>query len=263
LAKHPADRYETANAVIAALSSASLPPTKYVPWLMGVILLGLLSIVFWQIGGSSVSAPIKSQQTEDDGAFHFDGNNRIVTPINRFAPVTIEAWVYPSTKDLDCHFIVGSDTAGEFGIGLGICGTMLTAEIVPSLIKSKAIVQPLAWSHVAGVFGESETRLYHNGKLVHTGPATEQVSANTRFVIGNVGENNPIDYFEGKIRSIRITSGERFNADFTPEESFSVSSEEKNNGVVQLIYDGSQIDGQTVLDLSGNKNHGRRESLLK
>lgn len=30
-----------------------------------------------------------------DGVMHFDGRTRIVTPLKRFAPCTLEAWVWP------------------------------------------------------------------------------------------------------------------------------------------------------------------------
>ena len=53
------------------------------------------------------------------------------------------------------------------------------------------------WSHLAVVFGLDETRLYFNGRLVKVGPKTEP-QGGTHFVIGCVGETNPIDHFKGQ-----------------------------------------------------------------
>lgn len=263
LAKHPADRYSSASEVVDALSSPD-PQSRGLIGLFaaGVILL-LISLLIWQ-SGAFVSTDKGSAETildEKTAEFVFDGTSRIVTPLERFVPVTLEAWVFPTATDIKCHFIFGSDIRGEFGIGLAICGGGLSAETVPQMIKSKAIVPPGKWSHVTGIFAASETRLYLDGKLVHTGPATEGVTGATAFVVGNVGEGSPIDYFEGKIRSVRITEGERYMADFSPDETFFPDNQDAEK--VKLIFDGRHTDGETVSDLSGNGNDGRWESFSR
>ncbi len=94
---------------------------------------------------------------------------------------------------------------------MGICVVLLRSEYIPTdgippnpgmkegEIRSKQAVPIRKWSHIATVFGEKETRLYFNGKLVETGPPTKSIGG-TSFVIGNVGKDNPIDYFLGQIR---------------------------------------------------------------
>ena len=37
-------------------------------------------------------------------------------------------------------------------------------------------------------------------------------------MIGNVGENNHLDYYKGQVRSVRISSGERYGGNFEPGE---------------------------------------------
>jgi hypothetical protein len=107
------------------------------------------------------------------------------------------------------------------------------------------------------LFGRTETRLYVCGKLVGTGPATRP-DGGTTFVVGNVGRDNPIDYFRGRVRSVRISLGERYGGDFVPDEQF-VKDAEGAPAKAVLIYNGSAVDGDRVIDLSGAGNHGRWE----
>ena len=65
---------------------------------------------------------------------------------------------------------------------------------------------------MAAVLTENETRLYLNGKLVATAPGSEP-GGDTPFVIGNVGETNLINFYNGEIRSVRISEGERYSGD--------------------------------------------------
>ena len=102
------------------------------------------------------------------------------------------------------------------------------------------------------LFGEKETRLYFNGKLVLSIPPTK-AKGGTHFVVGNVGENHPIDYFLGQIRSVRISKGERYTADFQPDEDF------RRDETAVLIYSAKSVEGGTVHDLSGNGNDGAVE----
>ena len=105
------------------------------------------------------------------------------------------------------------------------------------------------------VFGEDETRLYHDGRKVGIGPATRR-DGGAAFVIGNVGRGNPINYFVGKMRSVRISKGERFKGDFVPDEAFAKDAADAPVRAV-LIYDGSAVEGDRVIDLSGVGNDGR------
>jgi hypothetical protein len=105
------------------------------------------------------------------------------------------------------------------------------------------------------VFGEDETRLYLDGRKVGIGPATRR-DGGAAFVIGNVGRGNPINYFVGKMRSVRISKGERFKGDFVPDEAFAKDAADAPVRAV-LIYDGSAVEGDRVIDLSGVGNDGR------
>lgn len=262
LAKHPTDRYTSAAEVIEALTAKRSPPR-----LFGLTAIPLVLVLTFFV--LSLSGIFRADQTESTEAvtdreateFHFDGTSRIITPLKRFAPATLEAWIYPTFTDINCHFVIGSDVRGKYGIGLTICANAVATELVPGILRSDTVVPPGKWSHVAAVFGATETRLYLDGQLVLTGRATESISDETVFVIGNAGENSPIDYFEGRIRSVRITAGERYMSDFVPADMLSITDEYST--AVKLIFEGGQRDGETITDLSGNGNHGRWESFAK
>lgn len=73
------------------------------------------------------------------------------------------------------------------------------------------------------------------------------------IVIGNVGENHPIDYFLGQIRAVRISKGERFTTDFEPDQDLPADD------TTVLIYSAKSVNHNTVHDLSGHGNDGRVE----
>jgi hypothetical protein len=170
-------------------------------------------------------------------------------------PITLEAWVQPGEyTERNCQFVIGSDIPTEYGIGLSICEAILAAEYMDGSIYSKQVVPLNEWSHVAVVFGEADTRLYFNGKLVKTGSVTKKAGGTT-FVIGNVGRDNPINFFRGNVRSVRITKGERYTEDFVPSETLG-SGEKSLSDSTLLLYRGADVDGARVTDLSGHGNHG-------
>lgn len=187
-------------------------------------------------------------------AFVFDGSTYIQTPVERFAPVTLEAWIMPTERPKRTGFVIGSDIPSKYGIGITLSPANLSAEYLHGLHVSKTSVPMDVWSHVAAVFSASETRLYLNGHHVSTGPATE-IAGGTRFVIGRAGEDNPSDYFLGRIRSLRISRGERYAGDFQPHENFSQGTSNQDDSTI-LIYEGTTVKGDTVPDLSGQGNTG-------
>lgn len=211
MAKHPADRHESAEAFAAELRDwleKSRTRRRRIWSIVVLIVLGLLVV------GAVIALGDRYNRNGDliqNGIMHFDGHTRIVTNVNRTLPVTLEAWIKPDPyQDENCQFIIGSDIPGEYGIGIAICGSVLSVENNKGMVNSSTVVPPNRWSHVAAVFTENETRLYLDGKLVTTAPGSKP-GGDTFFVSGNVGENNLIDFYNGEIRSVRISEGERYS----------------------------------------------------
>ena len=264
LAKLPADRFSTAAELAAALRAT--PPRRWLRFPLRWFLLALLVVGLFVAGlllGMSLSSlsktdSAKTEAVHEEGVFVFDGQSRIVTPLERFAPCTLEAWVKPKAYPVrDSQFFIGSDVPTKHGLSLGMSEAVMCAEYVPGMTFSEAAIPLNRWSHVAAVFGETETRLYLGGRKVGVGPATKPVSGST-FVIGNVGKGNPINYYFGRMRSVRISKGERYNADFVPDESFTKDADDAPAKAI-LIFDGSAVEGERVIDLSGVGNDGRWE----
>jgi hypothetical protein len=263
LAKHPADRYLTARALAAALRR--FPASHRIKRItrIGIAVALVLAVVLTAFAGNrylplifQTNQPGPDQPAHDnEGGFVFDGKSRIVTPLERFAPVTLEAWVRPDGYlKGGWQYVVGSDIPTKWGIGVGLCEAILAIEYIGGNSFGEQAVPLGQWSHIAAVFGESETRLYLNGKRVGTGPATKQ-EGGTTFVIGSVGKGNPIGFFKGRVRAVRISKGERYTDGFTPPEEFG-----KANDSV-MIYEWAKVEEDRVIDLSGNGNHGTWERL--
>ena len=108
----------------------------------------------------------------------------------------------------------------QFGIGIGIKngGHPMTETIRGGMHDPDTKIPLNKWSHLATVFGEEQTRMYLNGKLVGTCPPTEAPQVKSPFVIGNLGEKHQTQYFTGRIREVRISKGERYSGVFTPKQ---------------------------------------------
>ena len=249
LAKAPEERYETSHQLAHALRTSRRRRSMAWGGVVVLLVLGIASLIAFQnwdrwFGPNPSNASVPDSKAEPT-ALRFIGGAAIHSPVERFAPCTLEAWVRPDEYREGCQFIIGSD-----GIGLGICGENLAYEYLSGLEVSKTPVPVKGWSHVAAVFGESDTKLFLNGQLVWTGPATKS-EGGTKFVVGRVGETDMTDEYHGFIRSVRISRGARYSAAFIPEDSF------KPDDTSVLIYDGENVESLDVFDVSGNGSDGR------
>lgn len=260
LAKHPADRFPSAAALAVALRSPTMKRRLWLPvrWL----LLGLVLLSVFGAGvalGMMLSSPTPQTQpvvemAHEDGVLNFNGENRILTPVVSFSPCTLEAWVRTAGDRRD-QFLIGSDVPNFFGIGLAVNNNFPTAETIRGGFHVEKVVPPGRWTHLAAVFGPEETTLFMDGKKLGVGPPTQPPTRKTRFVIGNVGEDHNKMFFRGKVRTVRISTGERYKDDFVPDEAFAKDIADAPSRAV-LIYDGLAVEGDRVIDLSGAGNHG-------
>jgi serine/threonine-protein kinase len=263
LSKLPADRFTSAAELAAALRAA--PPRRWLRLTLRWVLLGLLvvglfiaGIVLGMMLSSSKSQPQpKADVIDEPGTLAFDGNSRIVTPVEPFLPCTLEAWVRP-TGERHEQFIVGSDVPNFYGLGLGINDNRPCVETIRGGFRADRLIPTGRWTHLAAVFAPEETRLYLNGQKVGVGPASQPPTKKTQFVIGNVGLGHDKLFFRGHLWSVRISKGERYNYDFLPDEAFTMDADDTPVRAV-LIFDGSAVESDRVSDLSGSRNDGRWE----
>ncbi len=216
MAKHPGDRFASAEVFAGELRSwlqRSLR-RQWVAFVVVALAIALLGVVGIWIGIMSLG----DTQSAKSNAVHFDGNARVVTDVERTLPVTLEAWIkLDEYENYNCQFVIGSDIPGEQGLGIGVCGTVVSAETMVGMVNSDSVVDPGKWTHIAGVFTENETRLYHDGKLIAKGDGAP-TTPDTRFVIGCVGEKSVMDFFKGEIRSVRISKGVNYSNSFVPRK---------------------------------------------
>jgi serine/threonine protein kinase len=250
-AKRQISAAQFASELRAALATDTAPTStngrRHWWWVGALVLLsGMAAAIAFPRAKKVESSPAAMQQTP--GVFSFAGNY-IETPVDRFSPVTLEAWIYPTSLPPSGCFVIGSDIRGHNGIGLALYGQQLAYEYLTGFEASDSMVPLKEWTHVAAVFGDAETRLYQNGTLVYTGPAT-QPDGGTPFVVGRIGATNPDLVFVGQMRCVRISKGERYKADFTPTDSFTPDDS------TVLLYDAKHVDGDRVLDLSSSGNDG-------
>jgi len=191
---------------------------------------------------------------DEDGkpVLSFDGRY-LLSKLLRFSPVTLEAWIKTKPTQ-ETAVVIGSDIRSLFGVSVGITNKRWAYEYLKGYMVSEKEVPENRWTHVAIVFGKSDTRLYSDGRLVNNGPATEPVPVlpmpGNYFVVGRLGEQNPDGLFKGQMRYVRISKGERYQKDFTPPPEL------KPDGTTVLLYDAKRVDGDRVIDLSGHGNDG-------
>lgn len=189
-------------------------------------------------------------------AFVFNGEATIRTPIKRQFPITVEMWIKPEHQDKDV-FVVGSSSLTHQGIGVGLNKGFLRAQHLIGDFGCGEMVAAGQWHHVAGTFDNESSHLFLNGKQVAKGPGNKPVDDSPIFVIGDIGTLYSGHHFKGAIRSVRLSKGVRYTADFNPPATFE-PDENAATGNTLLIYDASATYGDEVTDLSGNAAHGIR-----
>jgi serine/threonine protein kinase len=284
LAKQPDERWPNCPAFVAALTTDSQKTQplrkKRRRGLLVLVLLSLLLVVgvsllaLWPHEQGSLQQPVEAAPRS---AFVFDGKSRIVTPLQRFAPCTLEAWVWldkPTTGKAD-RFVIGSDIPEKSGISLGVhypyfspeaktwrwdISPVLITQVLPDQkqpyrgMDTPVVVSHAQWLHLAAVFGESRTLLFVDGKRVVDGVPSASYG-DTPFVVGSAGKENRAHYFVGRMRAVRVSRGARYASDFTPTASFRPDEQ------AVLIYDAARTEGETAIDLSGHNKHGVMEGV--
>jgi hypothetical protein len=218
------------------------------------------------VRGESVPSPVETPKTERRKVFVFTGGSAIVTPVQRSLPSTVEAWIWCSAPAENADmYIFGSDDAklssGGLGVRIGKNGQLggrrmqnnkkqwnfWTGELLP--------IQK--WTHLAVTFDDDKISFFVDGRLVHRDKGAQETGS-AKFVVGyiGIGQYNPKYTFVGRIRTVRISSGIRYNGEFRPPLVFNKNQVEEGFKTL-LIYDASNGKTDPIPDLSGNKKDGR------
>ena len=264
LSKRPSDRFNSMAELATALRNAISGPRSKgrMRWLVVPLIAAALGMTIWygKAPTNRTTSPPESEAKSPkvlepvNGTFDFDGKMRIITPLLSFSPCTLEAW-FRKTDDRREQFIIGSDVPNNHGLGIGLNNNCPIVEVIHGGFNAEMPVTPGKWIHMAAVYGSEETKLFVDGKKVAVGAATLKPPLESHFVIGNVGEDHKIMFFRGQIRCMRISRGERYSEDFKPASSFVPDAADAPHRAV-LIYDGSKVEGERVVDLSGEGNDG-------
>ncbi|HQZ64394.1 MAG TPA: protein kinase [Planctomycetaceae bacterium] len=250
LAKSPEERYETAAELANSLRTIRQQSTFFKGAMLSLVVFVPLAIFGVTNNWFTGSPPAATSESPRIEGMYFDGQTRIVTPLSRFAPCTLEAWVRP---EHDSHgAFIGSDVKGEFGLSLATHGGNLFAELLSSTVDTDAHVTPGIWSHVAVVFDTEETVLFLNCYEVGRGEPTD-IFGDAPFVIGGLSFGSRELQFRGHMKWVRISKGSRYENEFTPEATF------LSDDRTVLLYDLRVVAGGKIVDLSESDNHGQKE----
>ncbi len=213
-----------------------------------------------------VPRTVEAPKTERRKVFVFSGESAIVTPVQRSMPSTVEAWIWcPAAAENADMFVFGSDDAklstGGLGVRIGKDGQLggrrtqknkdlrdfWTSEFLP--IRK--------WAHLAVTFDDEKICFFVDGRLVHTDKGAQKAGP-AMFVVGyiGIGQYNPKYTFVGRIRTVRISTGIRYDGEFQPQFEFSKNPAEEAFKT-SLIYDASNVKGDLIVDTSGNKKDGK------
>jgi hypothetical protein len=204
-----------------------------------------------------------------NNALNFDGVNDYVSvnssaALNITSNLSLSAWVYRnSSGKYDC--IIGKDNyAGNNGYSLWIYDDdKLTLRFGNSRIyKSSTSIPSGTWVHVAGTFDGTNAKLYINGTLDSSYPASAPTSNSGGLYLGTPQDavGNPLFNFSGTLEDIRI-----WNIALTQSAiQSSMNSELLGNEFGLVAYynfnagtaGGNNTGITTLTDNSGNNNNG-------
>lgn len=178
-------------------------------------------------------------------------------------PMTVEAWLKPAgtagllgavAKTEGSEFAIFMDE-GVPQFDLNLNGKYVTA-------KAQDVLPAGKWAHVAGVFDGQAVKIFVDGALVGSKPASGKRRRNRLplFIGSDVDpRGNPTRTYLGAIDEVRISKASIYSSNFTPSQSL-----KPNDSTVLLLHFDRQI-GPFVLDHSSEATSvilGTKSSLV-
>jgi glucose/arabinose dehydrogenase len=145
-------------------------------------------------------------------ALSFDGVDDVVVvsgsaSLDLTAGMTLSAWVYSTMsmvswkaimqKEVDAYFLNANTVSHRVGVGGTLNGSCC------AVLNGTTTLPGFVWTHVAGTYDGSMLRIYVNGNLEASQPASGTLEVNTSplRIGGNTYSN---EFFPGRIDDVRI-----------------------------------------------------------
>lgn len=231
-----------------------------------VVTLFIAGILLWGI----LSCTKCFAQYTENFAASFNGTNSYVavpaqSELSPSSAITVEAWINPSALPSSSGCIIGKNYLTSYYFGIENSGRFVFFPKGGSgnFLRSRVagIVKVNQWTHIAGTYDGTTTRLYINGVLdtSRTG-ITGAVGSNfdSLFIGADRSSGVPAFFFNGKLDNVRIWSSARTAAEisanmFIPLNIYQLS------GSYSYLAASYQFDN-SAKDLSGyayNNGFGR------
>ncbi len=169
-------------------------------------------------------------------------------------PFTIETWVYPT--DLSGRRgLLAKTEASEYGLFAGDWNPTFYVHLDGAYaeVHSGTAFTANTWHHVAGVFDGEEIRIYLNGSLEGTSPASGVRTRNSHPLVvgGDVdGQGRSISCIEGRMDDVRLSSAARYTGtSFEPSDALDADADT----LLLLRFD--KAVGPFAADRSGRDAH--------
>ncbi|HWQ13914.1 MAG TPA: LamG domain-containing protein, partial [Roseiflexaceae bacterium] len=181
-------------------------------------------------------------------ALSFDGANddargpQIPNP----ASFTIEAWVRPSTSGQDGMIVVASDDFDGWSLELedGLATLWFGRRGVWTLVSnSEVTLEAGRWYHVAATYSGGAVRVFVNGRP----GAAVALAAPGQGPWFRLGGFSGYPFFAGAIDEVRLSSGARYSAAFTPP-----SAPFTPDASTVALYHLDEGAGQSAADSAGS-----------
>ncbi|MBN2804141.1 MAG: hypothetical protein JXR91_13690, partial [Deltaproteobacteria bacterium] len=214
----------------------------------------------WQTDSETDRGTDSDGIAETNYALYFDGSGDYVRiphddVLNLSDQWTIECWFLFYNEDdtlqpilrkgdelikVSAYFLYAR-YEGEYSIaGYGISESKYLG------LKSINPLQAGMWTHMAFTYDHGISELYINGELINridkSADNTSVKTTSRDLIIGAILTSSNTGYFYGMIDEIRISSIDRYNINFTPEEAFSTD----NNTIA--LWHFNEGGGTTVTD---------------
>jgi len=218
-----------------------------------------------------IAASGYSQYT-DNYAASFNGINSYVSvpahsELNPGSAITVEAWINPSALPSSSACIIGKNYLTSYYFGIEYSGRIVffpkggTGNYLRSRVNGT--VKANQWTHIAGTYDGTTTRIYINGNLdtSRTG-ITGVVGSNfdSLFIGCDRQSGSPAYFFNGQLDNVRIWQSARTAAELNAYKSVPLNIYQLS-GSFSYLAASFQFDNSTE-DLSGPaQNNGFKRNI--